>query len=94
MTWVTILWSMDAAVCLTLGGMSLLIWFKQRGNWICLLFTCAAVAAGFEASVVLIDASIPSPNQALERTDSAEGCHIPSPRLSPLRGSLGLGPAF
>src|SRR6266403_5208981 len=52
MSCITILWSMDAAVCLTLAGMYLLVWCKQRDGWVYLLFSCSAIAAaviaGFE----------------------------------------------
>src|SRR6266487_4188125 len=52
MSWITIVWSMDAAACLTLAGMYLLVWCKQRDGWVHLLFSCgamaAAVLAGFE----------------------------------------------
>ncbi len=43
---------MDAAVCLTLAGMYLVVWGKQRDGWVYLLFSCSAIAAaviaGFE----------------------------------------------
>jgi two-component system, LuxR family, sensor kinase FixL len=45
LSWVTILWSMVSAVCLTLGGMYLLVWWKQRGGWVHLLFSCCAIGA-------------------------------------------------
>jgi two-component system sensor kinase FixL len=52
MSWITILWSIDAAVCLTLAGMYLLVWCKQRDGWVYFIFSCsamaAAVIAGFE----------------------------------------------
>jgi PAS domain S-box-containing protein len=46
MTWVTLLWSMDAAFCFTLAGIYLLVWCKQRAGWVHLLFSCSALAAG------------------------------------------------
>jgi drug/metabolite transporter (DMT)-like permease len=43
---------MEAAACLTVAGMYLLVWCKQRDGWVYLLFSCSALAAaaiaGFE----------------------------------------------
>src|SRR6266446_6208492 len=33
MSWVTVVWSMDAALCFTLAGIYLLVWCKQRERW-------------------------------------------------------------
>jgi two-component system, LuxR family, sensor kinase FixL len=52
MNWITIVWSMNGAACLTLGAFYFAVWCKQRKNWLYLLFFCSAVAAaaisGFE----------------------------------------------
>lgn len=52
MNWITIVWSMNSAACLTLAGIYLLVWGKQRKDWVHLLFSCSAFAAaavaGFE----------------------------------------------
>src|SRR5438093_130995 len=53
MSWVTMLWSMDAALCFTLAGIYLLVWFKQREKWEHLLFSCSALAAGVIAGFEL-----------------------------------------
>jgi two-component system sensor kinase FixL len=53
MSWVTVVWSMDAAVCFTLAGIYLLVWCKQRDGWVHLLFSCSAVAAGVIAGLEL-----------------------------------------
>jgi PAS domain S-box-containing protein len=45
MEWVTIVWSMIAAVCLTLAAIYLLVWFRNRTAWAPLLFSVSAVAA-------------------------------------------------
>jgi len=56
MSWITILWSMIAAACLTLAAFYCLVWFKQRENWVHLLFSSSAVAAaaiaGFELAMM------------------------------------------
>jgi two-component system, LuxR family, sensor kinase FixL len=58
MSWVTIIWSMTSAACLTLAGVHLLVWLRARNLWVNLLFCTSAVAAaaiaGFE--VVLMRA--------------------------------------
>ena len=54
MSWITIVWSMNAAACLTLAGISLLVWFKQRKNWVHLVFSASAVAAAAIATFELV----------------------------------------
>ena len=44
MSWVTVIWSMIAAACLTLASIHLLAWFKKRAAWSNLLFSLMAVA--------------------------------------------------
>src|SRR6266550_1989106 len=53
MTWITIVWSMNAAACLTLAGIYLLVWCKQREGWAHLLFSFTAVAAAAIAAFEL-----------------------------------------
>src|SRR6266404_7883174 len=45
MSWITVLWSMNSAVCLTLAALYGLVWCKERDSWVHLLFSCSAVAA-------------------------------------------------
>ena len=45
MSWITVVWSMNAAACLTLAAFYGVVWCKQRDNWVHLLFSCSAVAA-------------------------------------------------
>jgi hypothetical protein len=44
MNWIIIVWSMNGAACLTLAGIYLLIWCKQREYWAYLVLSCNAVA--------------------------------------------------
>jgi two-component system, LuxR family, sensor kinase FixL len=44
MSWITIVWSMNAAACLTLAGIYLLVWCKQREGWAHLAVSCTGVA--------------------------------------------------
>ncbi len=56
MSWITIVWSMNAAACLTLGAIYCVVWCKDRENWVHLLFSVSAVAAaavgGFELAML------------------------------------------
>jgi len=53
MSWITIVWSMNAAACLTLAGIYLLVWCKQREGWAHLVFSFTAVAAAAIAAFEL-----------------------------------------
>ena len=53
MSWITIVWSMNAAACLTLAGFYCVVWCKQRQNWVHLLFSSSAVAAATIAAFEL-----------------------------------------
>src|SRR6266567_2896410 len=44
MSWITIVWSINAAACLTLAAFYAMVWCKQRDNWVHLLFASSAVA--------------------------------------------------
>ena len=55
MSWITIIWSMNAAVCLTLASFYCLVWCKQRENWLYLVFSSSAVAA---AAIVALELAI------------------------------------
>ena len=45
MSWVTAVWSMNAAACLTLAGFYFAVWCKQRQRPMYLVFSCSAIAA-------------------------------------------------
>src|SRR5215468_1552925 len=45
MSWITALWSMNSAACLTLAAFYGAVWCKQRQNRVYLLFSCSAIAA-------------------------------------------------
>src|SRR6266404_3902423 len=45
MSWITVTWSMNSAVCLTLAAFYGVVWYKQRDSWVHLLFSSSAVAA-------------------------------------------------
>ena len=52
MSWITIVWSMNAGACFVLAGVCFVVWCKQRESWPHLLFACSAVAA---ACIALIE---------------------------------------
>jgi len=45
MSWITVIWSMNAAACLTLAALYGAVWCKQRDYWVHLLFSFGALAA-------------------------------------------------
>ena len=53
MSWITAIWSMNAAACLTLAGIYLLVWSKQPKEWANLAFSFTAVAAAAIAAFEL-----------------------------------------
>ena len=69
MSWITIVWSMNAAACLTLGAIYCVVWCKQRDSPVPLLFSFSAVAAaavaGFE--LVMLHANTVGQYEALVR---------------------------
>jgi two-component system, LuxR family, sensor kinase FixL len=56
MSWITIVWSMNAGACFVLAGVCFVVWCKQRESWPHLLFSFSAVAAaavaGFELAML------------------------------------------
>ena len=44
MSWIAIIWSMSAAVCLTLAGIFWLVWRRNHSAWANLLFCLTAVS--------------------------------------------------
>ena len=45
MSWITVIWAMNAGACLTLAAFCGAVWSKQRENRVYLLFSCSAAAA-------------------------------------------------
>jgi len=56
MSWITVIWSATAAICLTLAGVHFLVWAKSRESLANLLFSISAASAsscaGFELSLM------------------------------------------
>jgi PAS domain S-box-containing protein len=57
MNWVTVIWSMTAAACLTLAAIHFLVWWQRRTVWADLVFSLTSVGvaafAGCELSMML-----------------------------------------
>src|SRR5216110_3046898 len=53
MSWITIVWSMNAAACLTLAAIYMMVWCNQREGWAHLVFSFSAVAAAAIAAFEL-----------------------------------------
>src|SRR5438093_4379967 len=53
MSWITVVWSMNAGACFVLAGVCFVVWCKQRDSWPHLLFSCSAVAAAVIALIEL-----------------------------------------
>jgi len=53
MSWITVVWSMNAGACFVLAGVCFVVWCKQRESWPHLLFSCSAVAAAVIALIEL-----------------------------------------
>src|SRR6516162_8973721 len=69
MSWITVVWSMNAAACLTLAGVYLLVWSKQSREWANLAFSVTAIAAAAIAAfeLAMIRAGTASQYEALIR---------------------------
>ncbi len=53
MSWPTVLWSMEAGICLTMASVHLLVWLRNRSWWANLAFSFAAAAVAVLAFVEL-----------------------------------------
>ena len=54
MSWITIVWSMNAAACLMLAALYCVVWSKQRQDRVYLLFSASALAAAAVAAFELV----------------------------------------
>ncbi len=61
MSWITIVWSMEAAACLTLAVIHLVIWARQRAAWANLLFAVVAVSVAGIAAFEFLMMRAPTP---------------------------------
>lgn len=45
MSWITVVWAINAGACFVLAAIYFVVWCNQRDSWLHLLFSCSAVAA-------------------------------------------------
>jgi hypothetical protein len=67
MSWVTVIWSMTAGICLALAGVHLLVWSRSKKSWANLLFAVAATSAAACASAELFLMTSETPGEYGER---------------------------
>ena len=75
MSWVTVLWSMNAAVCLTLAVFYAMVWCKQRDKWVHLLFASSAVAV---AAISAFELWMMNASTAEQYQLSVRWVHVPT----------------
>ena len=75
MSWITVLWSMNAAVCLTLAVFYAMVWCKQRDNWVHLLFASSAVAV---AAISAFELWMMNASTAEQYQLSVRWVHVPT----------------
>ena len=73
MSWVTVIWSMNAGACLTLAAFYGAVWFKQRANRAYLLFSCSAIAAAVISAFELWMLNATTVEQ-YQRADALDPC--------------------
>ena len=74
MSWITIVWSLNAGACLTLAAIYLVVWCRQRENWVHLLFSCSAIAA---AAIAVLELAMLH-TQTVERYEAlVRWIHVP-----------------
>ena len=74
MSWITVVWSMNAGACFVLAGVCFVVWCKQRESWPHLLFSCSAVAAGV---IALIELTMLHANTVGQYTALVRWIHVP-----------------
>src|SRR5262245_40512124 len=74
MSWITIVWSMNAGACFVLAGVCFVVWCKQTKSWPHLLFSCSAVAAGV---IALIELAMLHANRVGQYAELIRWIHVP-----------------
>jgi len=74
MSWITIVWSMNAGACFVLAGVCFVVWCKQRESWPHLLFACSAVAA---ACIALIELAMLRGKTVGQYAELIRWIHVP-----------------
>ena len=74
MSWITVVWSINAGACFVLAAIYFVVWCSQRDSWLHLLFSCSAVAAGV---VGLIELAMLHGNTVEEYAALIRWIHVP-----------------
>lgn len=74
MSWITVIWSMMAASCVTLAGVHFLVWLRSRKSWTNLLFCSSALAA---AGVAAFELTLMHTRTVAEFTIIWRWMHVP-----------------
>jgi signal transduction histidine kinase len=75
MSWLTIVWSINAGACLTLAAIYLVVWCRRRESWVHLLFSCSAIAA---AAIAVMELAMLH-TQTVERYEAlVRWIHVPT----------------
>src|SRR6059036_843900 len=74
MSWITVVWSMNAGACFVLAGVCFVVWCKERESWPHLLFSCSAVSA---AVVALIELAMIHCNTVAQYAALIRWIHVP-----------------
>ena len=74
MSWITVVWSVNAGACFVLAAIYFVVWCNQRDSWPHLLFACSAVAA---AVVGLIELAMLFSNTVDQYAVLIRWIHVP-----------------
>ncbi|HEY4270863.1 MAG TPA: ATP-binding protein [Candidatus Udaeobacter sp.] len=74
MSWITVVWSINAGACFVLAGIYFVVWCNQRDSWPHLLFSCSAVSA---AVVGLIELAMLHGNTVEQYATLIRWIHVP-----------------
>jgi hypothetical protein len=74
MSWITVVWSINAGACFVLAGIYFVVWCNQRDSWPHLLFSCSAVSA---AVVGLIELAMLHCNTVEQYATLIRWIHVP-----------------
>ena len=75
MSWITVIWSAIAGICLTLAGVYLLLWLRKRDAWESLLFSISATAA---AALALLEQALMHAQTAAQYGEMLRWMHLPA----------------
>lgn len=75
MSWITVLWSMNAGICLSLGLVHLIVWLQMRYSLASILFSMSAVAA---ATIAVLELSLMRAQTPAQAGEVLRWMHVPA----------------